>query len=637
VGLQQAKNIERRILVVDDEGLIAADIQTALKRLGYPPPVVANSGEEALACARSSSFDLALMDIHMAGALDGIATALAMKAENLAPVVYLTAYSDDETLDRAKAAEPLGYLVKPFTERELKSAIEISLHKHELEMRVRTSEAWLSATLRSVGEGIIATNGQCEITFLNPVAEQLTGWTEAHARNRPLMDVLGLFDEAGDEASLNPVFALRPGENRSYRLQSNTGARNPVEIECFENRAGDEVLGAILVLRDIRHRKEMEARLIKSHRMEALANLSGGLAHDFNNQLMLIMGYAESLCADLSGDQQEQAMIIKRAAEAAQALTAQLQTLSGKEKACVEVLNLHDVIGDVKPLIERSLGKTQSLALELGDTVGLVRADRGKMRQALLNLACNARDSMPERGEIRLECSMREMDAAAADSHRCSPGLYARIVVAHTGAGVDEPGVNEPGVDEPALARIFEPDFDKAAGGLDLSIAHSIIAGSGGTITAGSGTGSGRVFEILLPCVGTFRLPGGFSGPTVLLVEDEDAVRRMLATSLERGGYHLLTARSAEEALTLGGAYAGRIHVLLTDLMMPEMGGLELAVAMTHSDPQMKVLYISGYGHDGPEPDELTGMNILAKPFPASEMLRRVSLLLREEKAASAR
>lgn len=502
----KTRTIERRILIVDDEGLIAADIQMALERLGYPSPIVASSGEEALEFARSSPFDLALMDIHLEGGMDGIATAHALKAETLAPVIYLTAHADEETLNRAKATEPLGYLIKPFTERDLRSVIEISLHKHELEERVRASEAWLSATLRSVGEGIVATNAQCEIEFLNPVAEQLTGWTGAEARERPLLDVLGLIEESSGEPALNPIFALHAGENRSYRLVSKTGALSMVEVECFENRAGDEVLGAILVLRDIRARREMEARVIGSQRMEALANLSGGLAHDFNNQLMLVMGYADSLCGRLSGELREEALEIKQAASVATTLTSQLLTLSGKEKTHLEVINLHELIREVQPLIERSFGKTQRLAIELGDTAGLVRADRGQIRQALLNLALNARDAIPGGGEIRLECRMLEIEASRAPARRHAPGLYARVVVADDGAGIDKE----------ALARIFEPDLGKveaSGAGLGLSIAHSIVARSGGTISARSEAGKGRTFEILLPCVGTVPKTAGILRP----------------------------------------------------------------------------------------------------------------------------
>jgi PAS domain S-box-containing protein len=625
----------KQILVVEDEGLIAADIQRRLERLGYPMPAIASSGAEALQCARSTPFDLVLMDIRLKGDMDGIATAHALKSELDTPVVYITAHADHETIERAKLTEPLGYILKPIADGDLRSAVQIALYKAEMDRRLRTSEAWLSTTLRSVGEGIIATDTSGEIVCMNPVAEQLTGWPAADAFGSPIMDVLALLEESQPQPAKNPIFDLFAGECRSYTLVSRTGVRKAVEVECSENCSEADLLGSIVVVRDIGRRKEMEAGLIQSQRMEAVANLAGGLAHDFNNQLTVILGYAEELCERLSGEDQEQAREIQQAASIAGSITAQLLTLSRRDVPRLEVINLNEVICEVQPLISRSLGKGRTLATELGSTRGFVRGDRNQIKQVLLNLALNARDAMPSGGELRMESSTMEVDAESPAARIHHPGPYVRLLVADNGAGMDEA----------TLSRIFEPLFTtKASGfgtGLGLSIVHSIIVKSGGYIHASSEIGAGTSFEILLPCVGTFQGLGDISsseqpagesaGPTVLLVEDEDSVRRMMHKFLEREGYQLLEARSGQEAKDLAEVYEEPIHLLVTDVVMPGMTGPELAERLAPLRPDMKVLFVSGYRHDTLEHQGMLkrDLNLLPKPFPAMELLRRVQLLLR--------
>jgi len=624
----------KQILVVEDEGLIATDIQRRLERLGYPMAAVASSGAEALQCARSTRFDLALMDIRLKGDLDGIATAHQLKSELDTPVVYITAHADHETIDRAKLTEPLGYILKPITDGDLRSAVQIALYKADMERRLRTSEAWLSTTLRSVGEGIIATDTAGEIVCMNPIAECLTGWSAADAFGSPLMDVLGLLDDSQSQPAKNPIFDLFAGECRSYSLVSRTGVRKAVEVECSENCSEADLLGSIVVVRDISRRKEMEGRLIQSQRMEAVANLAGGLAHDFNNQLTVILGYAEELCERLSGEEHEQAREILQAASTASSITAQLLTLSRRDLPRLDVININEVICEVQPLISHSLGKGRTLATELGSPLGFVRGDRNQIKQVLLNLALNARDAMPSGGQLRVESSTLEVDADSPAARTHHPGPYVRLLVADNGDGMEEA----------TLSRIFEPHFTtKAAGfgtGLGLSIVHSIIVKNGGSISARSEIGKGTTFEILLPSVGTFQglgdsaspepPTGESSGPTVLLVEDEDSVRRMMHKFLEREGYQLLEARNGQEANDLAEVYEHPIDLLVTDVVMPGMTGPDLAARLAPLRPDMKVLFVSGYRHDTLEHQGLLqrDLNLLPKPFPAMELLRRVQILL---------
>lgn len=634
--MQVAEEPRKQILVVEDEGLIADDIQRRLERMGYSVPAIANSGEEALEFARNTAFDLVLMDIRLKGGMDGIATAAALKDELEAPVVYLTAHADQETVSRAKVTEPFGYVLKPITDGSLSSTVQIALYKAEMERRIRASEAWLATTLRSVGEGIIATDPSGEIVLTNPVAEQLTGWSGREAHGSLLMDVLVLCQESSGQPAKNPIFGLFPGEIGIYTLVSKTGANLPVEVAFFENRSTDEVLGSILVVRDIRARRELETRLIQSQRMEAIANLAGGLAHDFNNLLTVILGYADELCTRLlNHEEQARAQEIKAAASLASSLSNQLLTLSRHDMVRPEVLSIGDVICEIQPLISHCLGKTCTLTTDLGTTAGFIRADRNRLKQVFLNLALNARDAMPTGGELRIESSTLDVEADTPAARQYRPGRYMRVRMADSGEGMD-----------PAtLARIFEPFFTtKKPGsgtGLGLSIVHSIIVQSEGYIRADSEIGHGTTFEILLPCLGTFQALGKLSErhrwgdpvPTVLLVDDEESVRRLMHSYLEREGFQLLEASNAEEAEIIAGVYQKPIDVLVTDVVMSGMSGVQLAERLKRLRPQIKTLFVSGYQHGLFEVDWALNDNaeLLVKPFVAADLLRRVRVLLGQE------
>jgi len=661
--LQSVVDPTKKILIVEDEGLIAADVQRKLQRLGYALPAIADSGAEALRCARSTPFDLVLMDIRLKGDMDGIATAHALRNEFETPVVYMTAHADQETIGRAKATEPLGYILKPISSSDLRSVVEISLYRHQMERRVRTSEAWLSTTLRSVRDGIIATDAAGEIVFMNPVAERLTGWAATEAYGELLMLVLDLTEESSGQPAKNPVLDLLPGESRCYQLASRDGCATVVEVQCFENRhtaismqtpplpaapdlysevgtrsVPDDLPGAIVVLRDCTDRRQIEGRLVQAQRMEAVANMAGGLANDFNNHLTVILGYAGELCERNHGKNQEAALAIKQAVSTAASITGQLLVLSRRGNARFEPLDLNEVIREIQPMIRHALGNIRILATHLGSPLGSVRCDRNQIKQVLLNLALNARDAMPRGGTLRVETSALEIDAECLQARFHRPGQYVRVRVADNGNGMDKP----------TLARVFEPFFTtKKAGfgtGLGLSVAHSIIVQSGGYISAESEIGCGTAFEILLPSVSAFRRISEIDGtecrtkqgppPTVLLVEDSSSIRRLMHNFLERAGYQLLEAENAEQAETIAELYKEPIHVLVTDVMMPGLTGPELAARLLPYRPNMKTLFVSGYQHDTLERLGLSkgDVNLLPKPFDAADLLHRVQLLMSREK-----
>ncbi len=256
-----------QVLVVEDETIVAEDIRRTLQKLGYYIPATASSGEAAIKKVEVFNPDLVLMDIMLNGKMDGIEAAEQIRSRYDIPVVYLTAYSDKTTLERAKITEPFGYIVKPFKERELEINIEIALYKHKIEKRLKESEQWLAATIRGIGDAVIATDPEGVIKIMNPIAEALTGWKQEEALGKPLATAFNIISEEMGKQIENPVTkAIREGNY--YGLAENTilitrdGVKIPIDIigsSIKDDR--DNVIGTVLVFYDITERKRIEAKL----------------------------------------------------------------------------------------------------------------------------------------------------------------------------------------------------------------------------------------------------------------------------------------------------------------------------------------------------------------------------------------
>src|SRR5437773_3394601 len=238
VGQRTERMAQARILVVEDEGIVAEDIQSRLENLGYAVPAVASSGEEAMKKAAETRPDIVLMDIVLKGDMDGVEAAEQMRDRFNIPVVYLTAYSDDNNFQRAKVTEPLGYVLKPFEERELQTTIEMALYRHELERKLRESRQWLATTLRCIGDAVIATDKQGHVKFMNPVAEDLTGWKQEEAIGKELSRIFNIVSEETRNPSENPsAKVLREGRIVGLAKHSILISRDGREIAIDDSAA----------------------------------------------------------------------------------------------------------------------------------------------------------------------------------------------------------------------------------------------------------------------------------------------------------------------------------------------------------------------------------------------------------------
>jgi two-component system, cell cycle sensor histidine kinase and response regulator CckA len=383
--------------------------------------------------------------------------------------------------------------------------------------------------------------------------------------------------------------------------------------------------------------RQREEQLGHSQKMEAIGLLAGGVAHEFNNLLTIIIGQCDLLLLKQQGDKKQwsaKVEEIRRAGKRAASLTSQLLAFSRKQILQLTVLNLNDVVSDVEKMLRPLIGEGIEMAAELDPRCGEIKADRGQIEQVLVNLIVNARDAMRGQGKLTLKTSNVELDEEYVGTHIATlPGRYVLLTISDTGEGMNAE----------TQERIFEPFFTtKEPGkgtGLGLSMVYGIVKQLGGNIWVYSEPGHGTVFKIYLPRVdeepadappaaSERALPRGMEA--ILLVEDEEMVRRLAREILESQGYKVMEAQDSNDAISICQREKGPIHLLLTDVVMPQMGGRELASSLVHLHPEIRVLFMSGYAEGAIAPSEFMeeGMTFIQKPFTPSDLIRKVRALL---------
>ena len=521
-----------RILVAEDESIFALDLKITLEGLGYTVLAIASSGAAAIWTAEETHPDLVLMDIKLDGIMDGVEAAARIRERFDIPVIFLTAFTDDQILERAKQVKPYGYIIKPVKQdREVGIAIEMSLHRRELELELK-------------------------------------------------------------------------------------GYRDHLE-ELVEKRASEL--------------EKANEQLHQSQMLEAIGRLAGGVAQDVNNLLTAILGYAEKELSAPASEERSRASFrdIYEVAQRASGLTQQLLTFSLRQSLDPRAINLNDPIVKMERMMGRLLSEEVELVMNLEPGLNLVEVDPGQIEQVILNLVVNASDAMPDSGKLTIVTKAITLDEDYVLQHPdASPGPHIELSFSDNGHGMSAE----------VMSRIFEPFFttkkETQGAGLALATSYGIVRQTGGHFVVSSQEGQGSTFRVYLPTDGTTSIADNHDGElsemplgneTILLVEDEPLVRK-LASRTRDLGYNVLETANGVEAEILAAEYTGTIDLLLADVVMPKMGGAELAGRLSASDRNMPALLMSGYvDSDSDVTGQLrNGALFLQKPFTQSLLARMV-------------
>jgi PAS domain S-box-containing protein len=513
----------------------------------------------------------------------------------------------------------------------------------DLYSKLRLSEARFRSLTENASDMILIVSGDGRIIYASPATHQILGVAPERATGQTLREIVAAEDAARAGQILENV-GRHDGRTESFelRIRHHDGSHRSIEGLARNLLADPAVAGIVVNARDVsdRHRAEAQLRerdelLRQAQKMEAIGRLAGGLAHDFNNLLTVINGYGELLLETLDSSDHRHAYAkdIRAAGEQAASLTRQLLAFSRKQMLTPAVLNVNDVVRDTERILRRVIGEDIELVCRLDPSIGPVEADRNQLQQALFNLAANARDAMPHGGRLTIETGESEFSGlVSAPNLQGLPDRFVSLTVSDTGEGMDSA----------TEQRIFEPFFTtKSMGrgtGLGLSTVYGIVHQSGGRIAVRSEIGRGTSFVIQLPRTdnplpltpASPGTPAAEARETILLVEDQPEVRAFARHALERFGYRVLEAGDAEEALQVCSTSRECIDLLLTDVVMPGMNGVELSKRLLPLRPEMKVIFASGYADNVMLRHGLndTGAAFIPKPYSAAALHAKVREVL---------
>ena len=638
------------VLVVDDNAEIREALYAALQFEGYKVHTATN-GAEAIETASTLKPDLILMDIQMP-VMDGINATKKLKGDPITkhiPILMVTVVDKKENIIAGLEAGAIDYVTKPFFVPEMTARVKaiLTLKKHydesiEIKRQLIISEEKYRLLVENASEAILVIQDGIS-RFFNPKAVEFMRCSKNKLKSKPFVEMI----HREDQTKVSEYFAeILQGEAlpKICDLRVVTKKGDVKWLEANAVLISWEGKPAILnFLTDVTKRKRaqdekevIQYQLLQAQKMEAVGTLAGGIAHDFNNLLQVIHGYGQMLLHnDNQGQQTHQALLrIVGAARRGAELTQQLLTFSRAVESDKRPLDLNHEVKKLKMLLERTIPKMINIELHTADNLRIVNADPIQVEQILMNLAVNAKDAMPEGGKLIIKTENAILNSEVCRLHPgATPWVYALLTVSDNGHGMAEE----------TLEHIFEPFYTtKEVGkgtGLGLAMVYGIVKNHNGFISCTSEPGDGTTFKIYLPALDQeVELPDekGVGAPikkgseTILLVDDEDFIRDLVAQVLTESGYTVLTAADGERCLELYRQQRAQIDLVLLDLIMPGIGGSKCLGELLQVNPQVRVLIASGYAVDGPtiEAIKAGARGHIGKPYDLEEMLRVIREVL---------
>ena len=593
--------------------------------------------DHALTRLSRTGVDVVLLDLGLPDS-QGLETFMrARRGAPDEPIVVISGLDDERLALEAVRSGAQDYLVKGRIEGHLLARVlRYAVERKRAEQELVAREERFRALVEHSADAIALLDRAGTLIYASHSTERVLGHRADEVLGRSALDLIHPEDVAAVSGRLLEL-QDHPGALvvMEARYRHKDGSWRYGECSVSNRLADPSVRALVLNYREITERRRLEAQLRQAQKMEAVGRLAGGVAHDFNNVLTAIFGYADLINEELpEGHHARQDLgEIRKAAQRASTLTRQLLAFSRQQVLQPVVLSLNDLVQDIENMLVRLIGEDVQLRLGLSPHAGNVRADAGQIQQVLMNLVVNARDAMPAGGKLLIETAGTELTEQYAESHQpVLPGAYVMLAVSDTGVGMDAE----------TKARIFEPFFttkEKGRGtGLGLSTVYGIVKQSGGYVWVYSEPGRGTTFKLYFPRVDApaetpapTREAATLAGTeTILLAEDDDMLRPLAKGLLEKLGYTVLDAENAERALGAAGAHAGPIQLLVADVVMPGASGRELARRLAQSRPDTRVLYVSGYTDDAIVHHGMLepGLNFLQKPFTPAALARKVREVL---------
>ena len=630
---------DKSIFIVEDERIIAMDLAKRLNDMGFKVEGIASSGTEAIEQITKLKPDLVIMDIVIQGEYDGIETATKLKPLNI-PIVYLTAYSDQETLDRAKLTEPYGYILKPFKDKEIKTTLEVSLYKSSIEGRLKESEELYKFLYNNYPEIYLTLDSNSNIISVNEFGCLELGYSIEDLFGKPISTLVYSPDSEIISNSINKLLKNSSIENDLVEVRllnkRNENLWTKIKIKStFKN--GEKIL--ILVCEDISKLKLMEEKLINAQKLESLGVLAGGIAHDFNNMLTMIMSNVSlaKLKLEEKSEPKNIDSIIELLTQAekntfnTKQLTQQLLTFSKGGKPRKKLSSrLEKIVEDNSKIATR--GTNANCSFNFSEGLWALEIDEGQIGQVINNLVINATEAMSNEGKI--DINLQNIEINTDEVPELKSGKYIKISVKDEGAGIEEDN----------FTKVFEPYYSTKQGsnGLGLSVTYSIIKNHDGHIEVNSEIEKGTEFVIYLPSIGAIHTPEDVDQQSkavagsgkILFMDDEEQIRNIADKILSKLGYDVTCVSEGKELLNVYDEHNDKnnnFDLVIMDLIVKNgLGGLETIKLLLEKHPNAKAIVSSGYSNESlmSEYQKYGFVECIMKPYTVKEFSSKINSVL---------